>query len=328
MEMLVASGALVGGLALLAFAADRFVEGAAGLAVRARLPAVVVGAVVIGLGTSAPELLVSTLAAIEGATGIAVGNVVGSNVANLTLVLGGASLLAATHAGRRVVTTELPLAVLATALFALAVQQGLTRAEGVVLLAVLVAVLATIVLRRSGTEEERELVGELRTYEDIVEVAVDDTHHTRGRVEVRTAVWHAVGGLAGVILGAQGLVWGARGLATAFGLSEGLVGLTLVSVGTSAPELATGISAARRGHGELLIGNVLGSNTFNSLAVGGFAAVAGPGPVDPALTGPATAAMLTLTLVVAALLVGRRRVSRVPAGALVVAWVGMIPLVS
>lgn len=328
MEGLAATGAVLAGLGLLAVGADRFVEGAAALAVRARLSAVVVGAVVIGLGTSLPEALVSTLAALEGSTAIAVGNVIGSNLANLTLVLGGASLVATTHARRRVVTTELPLAVLATALFALAIQQGLTRVEGVVLLAGLVAVLATIVGRRSDEQEDQQLVGELQTYEDIAQPTVDDTHQLAGQVEVRAAVGHTFAGLAGVILGAQTLVWGARGIAGLFGLSEGLVGLTLVAVGTSAPELATGISAARRGHGDLLVGNVLGSNTFNSLGVGGLVAITGPGPVEPALAGLANTAMLTATLAVTVLLIARRRVSRVPAGMLVAGWVGTIPLVS
>lgn len=328
MDTLVAVGALAMGLGILAVAAGRFVEGAAAVAVRARLPVVVVGAVVIGLGTSLPEALVSTLAAIEGSIGIAVGNIVGSNLANLTLVLGGASLVAATHARRRVVTTELPLAVLATALFALALQQGLSRLEGVVLLGTLVAVLATIVLRRSDEDHDRQVTGHVGSYDEVARVEVDDQHHVQGEVDLRAAAGNAVGGLVGVILGAQVLVWGAQGIAGVFGLSEGLVGLTLVAVGTSAPELATGISAARRGHSDLLVGNVLGSNTFNSLGVGGLTAVAGPGPVDAALAGVATAVMFTATLLVATLLVVRRRVGRVPAGALVAIWVATIPLIS
>lgn len=308
--VLVASAAVACGLALLAVAADRFVDGAASLALRLAVPTVLVGAVVVGFGTSAPELVVSSLAARAGSLEIATGNIVGSNLANLTLVLGVASIVAATAASRRIVRVELPLAAAATVAFAVAVQDGLTRTEGGLLAGALA--IAVVVLVRAGGSEGPEPLA-----------AGDDDRST-----VSSALL-TVAGLAGVLAGAQLLVWGSQQLAGHFGLGEGLVGLTLVALGTSAPELATGITAARRGHHDLLVGNVLGSNVLNSLAVGAAAALIGPGRLDaPGITGVATVAMLAATVLVGLLLVARRRIGRAAGVVLVVGWAATVPLVA
>lgn len=331
MDILIGALAVVGGLALLNVAADRFVQGAAGLAVRFSVSAIVVGAVIVGFGTSLPEMVVSGLAAARGSLEIATANILGSNLANLTLVLGIASLIRATTATRRVVTVELPLAAAATVAIAIAVQGGLSRPEGVALLAGMG--LALVLMLRAAPESlpvEEELTEELTAHSPIIERAsVDAEHHVHGEVRLRPAVLNTVGGLIGVVAGAQALVWGAQGLAAAFGLGEGLVGMTLVALGTSAPELATGIQSARRGHADLLVGNVLGSNVFNALAVGGVAALAGPGSLTGTdLTVMATGAMLVATVVAGGLLVTRRRVGRVAAGVLVALWIASVPLVA
>ena len=255
------------GLVVLVRSADWFVDGAAGLSRRFGVSPVIVGAVVIGLGTSLPELLVSVLAAADGDASLGVGNIVGSNIANLSLVLAVAALVVPITVHSSVVRREAPLSFLAVAAFALAMQGGLGRLDGVLLLTglLLVLVLTVRAATRAGNEELAEEV------EEVVEVGT-----------TRRLVLLSVVGLLGTALGAQLLVDGAVGLADAAGLSEGFVGLTLVALGTSLPELVTAVQAARRGEDELIVGNVLGSNVFNSLLVGGAVALVGPGPIDDA----------------------------------------------
>ena len=303
MSVLLLVLAAVGGLALLWKAADLLVDGASACAARLSIPPVVVGAVVIGLGTSAPEALVSLLAATQGSLPIAVGNIVGSNTANLSLVLGTAALLGPVLARHAVVVRDLPVAVLATVVLALAVQGGLSRGDGLVLLALLVVAVVALTVGRPASRAPRP------------------------RGAARPDVLRLLGGLVGVLAGAQLLVTGARGLAESAGLSEGFVGLTLVAIGTSAPELATAIAAARRKESELVVGNVLGSNVFNSLLIGGLVGVVAPGTVDdPGLTLWAVAAMLLTTAIAVAALLTARRVVRWEGAALLAVWLGLLPL--
>lgn len=275
---------LVVGLVLLTRAADAFVVGAARLAANLGVSPLVVGAVVVGFGTSAPELLVSSVAAAGGSLDLAVGNVVGSNMANLTLVLGVAGIIARPAIQPRIVRREAPLSFGAVALFALAVQGGLSRREGVLLLVVMVVALAGVL---HGSR--RRLDGpDVRTAQERGPAGPADG-------SVRRDVVRVFLGLVGTVAGAQLLVTGAQRIAEDIGLSGGFVGLTLVAVGTSLPELVTAIQAARRHETALLAGNVLGSNIFNSTAVAGAAALVGPGPLtDPGLTVVATLSMVAI----------------------------------
>ncbi len=301
---------LVAGLALLAKAADAFVVAAARLAVTLRISPLVVGAVVIGFGTGTPELLVSSLAAARGSLDIAAGNVVGSNLANLTLVLGVAGLIARPETVPRVVRREVPISLAAAGLFAVLLQDGLSRAEGLALLLALAGALA-LMLRGAehgpGELPPREVAGEahlMREVEEFVEergetslpeVAAASTSRDVGRVAL---------GLLGTVAGAQILVVGAQRIATDAGLSGGFVGLTLVAIGTSLPELVTAIQSARRHETALLAGNVLGSNIFNSTAVAGAAALLGPARItDAGLTVVAASAMIAVA-VLASLFLG------------------------
>ena len=283
--MIAAVAVSVVGLVLLARAADWMVVGAARLAAALRVSPVVIGAIVIGFGTSAPEMLVSGLAAGQDSLDIAVGNIIGSNIANLTLVLGAAALLCRLEVGSRTLRREAPLSAATVVVFAVAVQDGLSRIEGVLLVVLIVAVVGTL-LYGAGDQSEVELSAE-------VEEFLDEVHAHRTSTEaVRTLV-----GLVGTLAGAQALVWGATTIASEVGLEEGFVGLTLVALGTSLPELVTAVAAARRQEDELIIGNLLGSNMFNSLAVGATAALVGPGPLaDAALSGFATYLMVGVAL--------------------------------
>lgn len=288
--MAIAVVAIVAGLLVLAVAADRFVVGAARLAVTFRVSPVVVGVTVIGFGTSAPELVVSGIAAARGGLDIAVGNLVGSNLANVSLVLGVAGLLAAPAVRTRIVRREAPLSVAAVATFAVLIQGGLSRTEGLVLVAGMV-VAAIVVLggaRRQAAAETDDLLQEVGA---VVQAGGGERSGV-GRDALLTAA-----GLIGTVVGAYVLVTGAEQVIDALGLSGGFVGLTVVALGTSLPELVTAVQSARRGQVALLAGNVLGSNIFNSLGGGGLVALVGPGVLaDPGLTVVAAGLMVMVVL--------------------------------
>lgn len=275
----------VGGLVVLGLASEQFVRGAARLAVVMRVAPIVVGAVIVGFGTSAPEMLVSGFAAADGRLDIGAGNVIGSNVANISLVLGLAALTAAVPVNRAVLRREAPLSVASVAVFALLIQNGLNRWEAVALGVLLVAALAVII------------VGSRKAPPAALDELADEPAPGRavrpGVEAVRTAV--SLGLVAG---SAFVIVEGAERLADELGLSGGLVGYTLVAVGTSAPEIVTALVAARQGETELLVGNLLGSNVFNALAVGAVIGLVGPGPVmDPVLVTVGSAMMLAICAV-------------------------------
>lgn len=254
------------GLALLTKAADEFVVGAARLSALLRVSPIVIGAVIIGFGTSSPELFVSALAAAQGDIALGVGNIVGSNIANLSLILGVAAVLVPFSISSKVVRREAPLSLAAGVVFTLTLFGGLSVVDGLILAVVLVLALAFI-LRDARVSADLELVGEVKEF-------VGDEPVGAPREVVRTVL-----GLLGTLVGAQGLVWGATRIAEDLGLSEGFIGLTLVAVGTSLPELVTTIQAARRREDELIVGNLLGSNIFNSLAVGASVAFLGAGTI-------------------------------------------------
>lgn len=315
--MLLSVVAIVVGLVVLAKASDRFVVSAASTASRLGISAVVVGAVVVGLGTSLPEMLVSGLAAASGNAEVGVGNVLGSNIANLSLVLGVVGLLAAVKIGSSVLRRELPLAVAATAGFAIALIGGLSRVDGVILVAGLVATLILIVKSSSGATTDALAVD--------VEAFVAE--------EVRVPVWREaallVAGLVGTLGGAQALVWGALRVADDLGLSGGFVGLTIVAIGTSLPELVTAVQAARRGEDELIVGNLLGSNIFNALSVGGLVALVAP--TTTTVEGPlavAAVAMVGFALAAAFFMRRRRAITRVEAVALLAGYVILLPFLA
>lgn len=316
--MLLSAILIVAGLALLAKAPDHFVVGAATLARRIGVSAIVVGAVIVGFGTSAPELLVSALAASSGEPEIGLGNVIGSNIANLTLILGVAGLFAPLVMPRGVVRRELPITLVATALFAYLAGEGLTRDEGAVLLVVLVVMLGLIIWggRKGGDDDDLVLQ---------TEEFLDEEQHRTGR----RIAFDVIGGLIGTVAGAQMLVIGAVDVADRAGLSGGFVGLTLVAVGTSLPELVTAVAAARQGETQLIIGNLLGSNVFNSLAVGGAIGVVGPAVVtDATLTVTAVVLMLATTLLGVGSMLAGGRVRKYEAFVLLGAWAITIPLVA
>jgi len=263
-----ASVLVVGGLFLLSVGADRFVLAAARLSRVWGLSPILIGALVVGMGTSAPELLVSVVAAAGGGLDLAVGNIIGSNVANLSLVLGATAMVAPIAGQIRTLQREGLLMLVAVGLFAgLAWNGSLTETEGIILLVGMV-VAAGVLIRWA-----RQDAGNAGT----MSAGIDDLTHDLGRPNARFELIVGVVALVATLGGAEMLVRGARIVAEELELSEGFVGLSLVALGTSLPELATALAAARRREHDLVIGNLVGSNLFNSLAVAGGAAVLGGG---------------------------------------------------
>ena len=267
----------------------------------------IVGALIVGLGTSLPEMVVSGIAAAQrDSIDLAIGNVLGSNAANLSLVLGIGALITAVSGSRDVMRREGALMLGSTVLFGAFVLDGtLARWEGIVLL-VAMAVAAVLVASGPGTEEVPDAPG-------------------AEPGEVTSSIVKAVVGLVGVLIGAQLMVTGAVDIAEEFGASEAFIGLTVVAIGTSLPELATTVASARRGAVDLIIGNVLGSNLFNALAVGGLAGVLGNGVIEESVT-PSLIALVVVSVFVVGWGVVRHSFQRGVGIALLVAYAVIVAL--
>lgn len=260
--------AIVVGLGLLTWSADRFVSGASGLARSFGVSAMIIGLTIVAFGTSAPEMLVSVMAAWQGNSGIAIGNAIGSNIANMALVLGTAALVAPLTVQSQTLNREFPLMLLVMlAALALLWDETLSRLDGALLMTGLVVmVLWTIHLARSapsGDPLETEFDAELS----------DST--TSG-----ATWWLLFSGLTLLLISSQMLVWGAVGIAEYFHVSDLVIGLTIVAIGTSLPELAATVAAVRKGEHDMAVGGIVGSNLFNILAVLGIAGVVGPSGFD------------------------------------------------
>lgn len=251
--------AIVVGLAALVWGADRFVVGAATTAKYFGVPPLLIGMLIVGFGTSTPELLVSGIAAYQGNPGLALGNAYGSNIANIALILGLTALISPIAVQSQVLRVELPILILVTLGAVWQLLDGqVSKMDAVVLLvvfAILVSWSIWISARRSKDALAVEIEAELTTHKMPIRVAV---------------VWLIVG-LSILIVSSRALVWGAVEIATSFGVSDLIIGLTILAVGTSLPELASSLIAARRGEHDIALGNVLGSNLFNTLAVVGIA---------------------------------------------------------
>lgn len=297
-----------GGLAALGLGADRFVLSAARLSRSFGLSPVLIGALVVGLGTSAPELLVSGLAAARGEVEISVGNVVGSNTANLTLVLGSTALLAPVISRVKTIRREGGVMLVAMAgMSFLLWDRHLDRAEAAILLGAMVGVILLMVgwSRRDPAEDLDAGVGS-------------------GGITKELAV--GIVALAATLAGADVMVRGAVRIADELGVSSAFVGLVIVAVGTSLPELATAVAATRRGETDIVLGNVVGSNLFNSLAVIGTAGLIGPGSFGEEFR-VAMALSLAAAVLAGVFVLSGRRLNRIEGALLLGVFVAFVPLV-
>lgn len=256
--------AVLAGLLLLVWSADRFVEGAAATARHFGMPPLLIGMVIVGFGTSAPEMVVSALASWQGNPGIALGNAYGSNITNIALILGLTALISPIAVHSQVLRKELPILTIVTG-FALYIMGDLelTVLDGWVHLAVFSVLMGWTI--RQGLQQRGDSLGKEMEDELIVH-----------QMPLRKAVFWLVIGLTLLIASSRVLVWGAVNIAQSLGVSDLIIGLTIIAVGTSLPELASSIIAVRKNEHDIALGNVLGSNLFNTLAVVGIAGIINP----------------------------------------------------
>jgi cation:H+ antiporter len=303
------------GLALLVWSADRFVEGAASAARHFGMPPLLIGMLIVGFGTSAPEMLVSALAASQGNPGIALGNAFGSNITNIALILGLTAILNPITVHSQVLRKELPILTAVTALSAYQLWDGeLTRMESMVLLAVFGLLMAWTI--RQGMRKKTDTLGN--------EMAKD---LEIGAIPLGRAILWLVIGLILLVASSRILVWGAVAIAHGFGVSDLIIGLTIVAIGTSLPELASSVIATRKGEHDIAMGNVLGSNLFNTLAVVGIA-----GSIHPMAVGPEVfsrdilvMAVLTVSLFIVGYGIrGPGRINRFEGALLLACYIGYI----
>ena len=311
--MLLSFLAIAIGLTVLVWSAGKFVEGSAATAGYFGMPPLLIGMVVVGFGTSAPEMVVSALSATQGNPGLALGNAYGSNITNIALILGITALISPITVHSQVMRKELPILTAVTALAAWQMWDGeLTFVDALALLGVFLLLLAWSI--RQGMTQKNDALG--------TEVAEEMSHRS---MPLRNAVLWLIAGLLLLIVSSRILVWGAVELALGFGVSDLIIGLTIVAVGTSLPELASSVIAARKGEHDIALGNILGSNLFNTLAVVGIAGTISPMAVAPEVFYRDIAVMSALTLSLFILGYGFRgpgRINRLEGGLLLACFVG------
>jgi cation:H+ antiporter len=272
------------GLALLVWSADRFVEGSALTARHLGMPPLLIGMVVIGFGTSAPEMVVSAIASFQGNPGIALGNAYGSNITNIALILGLTAIISPIAVHSSVLRKELPILAGVTAFAVIMLLDGdLSRMDAWAFLLVFAALMGWTIWQ--GLRQRSDTLASEMTQE------LDTT-----RMPLRRALLWLVVGLVFLIISSRMLVWGSVEIAHALGVSDLIIGLTIVAVGTSLPELASSIIAARKGEHDLALGNIIGSNLFNTLAVVGIAGAIHPMAVPPEVISRDMLVMGLLTL--------------------------------
>lgn len=305
--MLLPVAAVIAGLLLLIWSADRFVEGASATAQHFAVPPLLVGMVIVGFGTSAPELVVSVIAASQGNPALALGNAWGSNIVNMGLILGVTALIAPIQVRSVVLRKELPLLMAVTVLSALLVWDlTLSRANALVLLVAFAALMVWS-------------IREARTHGDDALAEETATELKAGALPLARAMLWLVLGLVVLVASSRLLVWGAVEIAQDLGISDLVIGLTVVAIGTSLPELASCVAAARKGEDDIALGNVLGSGLFNTLAVVGLAGTIAPMDVESAALTRDLPVMAGLTVLLYLMGRGRRgpgRINRWEAGGL------------
>ena len=305
--------AVIFGLVLLVWSADRFVEGAAATARHFGMPALLIGMVVVGFGTSAPEMVVSALASWQGNPGIALGNAYGSNITNIALILGLTALISPIAVHSQVLRKELPILTVVTAFaLVLAYDLELTRLDGWLHLAVFAGLMAWTI--RQGLRQRGDALGD----------EMEDELKIHAMPLGRALFWLGAGLLL-LIVSSRILVWGAVDIAHRLGVSDLIIGLTIVAVGTSLPELASSIIAIRRNEHDIALGNVIGSNLFNTLAVVGIAGVIHPLPFDQIVFSRDMMVMAVLTVTLFIFGYGFRgpgRINRVEGGLLLACYIG------
>ncbi|MFK7757709.1 MAG: calcium/sodium antiporter [Flavobacteriales bacterium] len=304
---------LIIGLAVLVFGGDLLVKGASGIALKLNMEPMVVGLTVVSLGTSAPELIVSINSALAGNPDIAMGNVVGSNIANLGLVLAITALVFPIAVNRKVLNTDWPVMVGFTAVvFIFGLDNQLVRWEGLVLILGLV-VYIYMLLQRGKTHPDAD--------EEDIDIDTDLERESLAKL-----ILFLVGGVAALYLGSEWFLGGAINLGESYGLSQSVIGVTIVAFGTSAPELAASVIAAYRKQTDIALGNLVGSNIFNIGAVLGATSVVSPLTIDPKIMSNDIYWMIAVAVILFPLMVFRKKLSLLSGAILFLIYVTYIYL--
>ena len=304
--------AIAGGFVLLAWSADRFVVGASAMAYNLKVSPLVIGLTIVGLGTSAPEMLVSALASWQGNSGLAVGNALGSNIINTGLILGFTAMVIPLNVHSSILKRELPVLLLVMMVALLLLMDGtLGRLDGMLLLTGM-AVMLIWMIRLGRTSP---------TGEDAMSAEFADEIPTTLSMG-RAVFWLIVGGLV-LLVSSRLLVWGAVSIAESMGVSDLVIGLTIVALGTSMPELAATVASAIKGEHDIALGNVIGSNIFNLLVVLGLPGLINPATIDTEVLTRDYPVMIGLTLALFVMAYGFRgpgRINRIEGTLLVLAF--------
>ena len=310
--MLLPIFAIIGGLLLLIWSADRFVDGAAATARHFGMPQLLIGIVIIGFGTSAPEMIVSALSALNGNPGIALGNAYGSNITNIGLILGLTALVLPLAVNSQVLKQELPVLIFVTALSAFLIMDGdVLRLDAWILLGIFFIYMGWTIWTGLSNRDD-SLVHDVK--EELQE---------QEYMSLAKALMWVVIGLALLMGSSQLLVWGVVEIAHYFGVSDLVVGLTIVAVGTSLPELASSIAAARKNEVDLAVGNIIGSNLFNTLAVVGLAGAMAPMQIEQEVFTRDMPVMSVLTVLLLVFGFGKKgQINRVKGLILLLAYIG------
>jgi len=268
---MLAIAAVIIGIVLLVFSADKFVDGAAAAAKRAGLPPLLIGMLVIGFGSSMPEMVISGLSASQGNSGLALGNAFGSNITNIALILGLTAAISPIRVESSILRRELPLLafVTLTAAALLYVDGALSRTDGWLLIGLFVVIMAWSI--HAGVNNKTD------------HLAVMVEQELQAPMSMARAITYVVFGLILLVISSQILVWGGVEIARALGISDLIIGLTVVAVGTSLPELAASITAVRKNEHDLALGNIIGSNLFNTSIVIGITGTIGPTILEPGI---------------------------------------------
>lgn len=311
--MLYDIAAVIAGFLLLIWSADRFIVGAAAIARNMNVSPLIIGLTIVGFGTSAPEMLVSVIASLNGNPGLAVGNAIGSNITNITLVLGTAALIMPLNVHSRILQKELPLLLVAMLLALTLLQDDyLGRADGLILLSMLLLLLWW-------------MTGQAMKNRNTDPMDLEYSKELPGRMPMRRAAFWLLLGLVVLIGSSKLLVIGAVNIAAAFGVSDLVIGLTVIAIGTSLPELAASIAGALKNEHDIVIGNVVGSNLFNTLAVLGIPGLLHPARLDAGVLDRDIPTLFVLTIALVIMSYGFRgpgNINRFEGSVLLVCFVG------
>lgn len=314
MDILIDIAAILAGFALLIWSADHFVTGASAIARNLGVSPLIIGLTIVGLGTSAPEMMVAAFAAGGGNPGLAVGNALGSNITNIALVLGVTALLVPLSVHSDILKREYPLLLLSTVLATvlLAVDNKLGGIDGLIFVFTLFAIMYWLIQQTLKNRKK-----------DPIEQEFED--EIPAHMPMNKAVIMLLAGMFILLASSKLLVWGAINIATTFGVSDLIIGLTIVAIGTSLPELAASIMSARKGEDDIALGNVIGSNLFNTLGVLGTAGLIHPAPLAEGVLTRDLPLMFILTVLLFIIAFGFRgngKVTRLEGGILFAIFIG------